>query len=270
MKPFLRWVGGKALFVESIIKHFPECNKIKTYYEPFIGAGSLFLSYNPKKSIISDLNPQLINVYLSVRNNYSLLYKYLREYSSKNTEAFYYKLRNEYNESTTYSIKQAARFIYLNKACFNGIFRVNLHGEFNVPFGRKKNLAFPTKNELEKISNLLKHSKILCKDFSFVTNTASENDFVYLDPPYPPLNGSSFFTHYTKERFSSNDQCKVAKLANHLDSIGCKVLITNADTYEIRNLYSNWSIEEIQRTRWVTSSKTKHKVGELIIKNYSK
>lgn len=224
----------------------------------------------PLKAVISDLNPQLINVYKSVRDNYLLLFRYLQEYALKNTEEYYYNIREEYNNCTLFSIKQAARFIYLNKACFNGIFRVNNQGKFNVPFGRKESLAFPTNSDLERISRLLRNSQILCKDFSETLNSAREDDFIYLDPPYPPLNGSSFFTHYTKERFSSDDQIKVAKIATELNSIGCKVLITNADTDEIRTLFSNWSIEEIQRTRWVTSSKTKHKVGELIIKNYSK
>lgn len=269
MKPFLRWVGGKYLFVDSIIKFFPKKNTINKYYEPFVGAGALFFAYRPINAVISDLNPQLINTYNAVRDNYMLLYSYLLDFSKAHSKKFYYKTRTEYNSSKLFSIKQAARFIYLNKACFNGIFRVNEDGHFNVPFGDKKKISLLTKSEFLEISKLLNKTKILNSDFAATVENVKKEDFVYLDPPYPPINGSSFFTHYTKERFSIEDQEKVAHTAQLLNKIGCKVLITNADTREIRQLYKEWNIIEIKRTRWVTSSRIKHKAEELIITNYS-
>ena len=268
IKPFLRWAGGKSLFIGSVLKHFPSENIIGTYYEPFLGAGSAFLAYKPKQAVLSDLNQALIRTFEAIKLKPALVFHHLESFSEKDCGAYFYKIREEYNLAS-HSYKQAARFIYLNKACFNGIFRVNTSGKFNVPYGNKKTLAIPSLNHLKDISSRLQHATLLAEDYRLVTETARKGDLVYLDPPYPPLNGSSYFTHYTKERFSLDAQSDVARLASLLSKKGCFVIITNADTPSVRKLYRGWRKISIERTRWITSSKTKHKVKELIITNYN-
>lgn len=267
VKPFLRWAGGKFLFIKTIINFFPSKNKINTYFEPFLGSASAFLSFQPNKAKLSDLNKELIFTFSSIKNNPKLVYKYLLEFVRNDSKTYYYKVRSDYNKQKP-SIKNAARFIYLNKTCFNGIFRVNIKGEYNVPYGYKKNISILSFKEFKNISELLSNVRLISQDFKEAVIEAKENDFIYLDPPYPPINGTSYFTHYTKERFSEDDQYEVAAIAKNLNKKGCYVLITNADTEKIRNLYSDWNIYPILRPRYITCSKRKHKVGELIITNY--
>ena len=143
IKPFLRWAGGKSLFVKSILERLPSKERIGKYYEPFLGAGSVFLAYQPKATKLSDLNKQLIDTFAAIKENPRLVYRYLRELASEDSERNYYKIRDQYNHGSK-SMKQAARFIYLNKTCFNGIFRVNTEGKFNVPYGYKKKIMLPS------------------------------------------------------------------------------------------------------------------------------
>ncbi len=265
--PFLRWAGGKAHYANSIVDYLPQ-NFQGVYYEPFLGAASVFLAYQPSRARLSDLNKQLIDTYIQVRDNPKLLYDHLMEYTAKDSEAFFYRTRDEYNSGRT-GIRQAARFIYLNKACFNGIFRVNRDGVFNVPYGQKRRLAIPSLSCFAVISNLLRKADLDARDYRSAVSRARSGDLVYLDPPYPPLDNSSSFTHYTKERFNWLDQAEVAAVAADLSRLGSLVLITNADTEEIRALYKDWLVFPIQRTRWITCAREKHKVGELIITNYN-
>jgi len=268
IKPFLRWAGGKSLFVDKIVERLPPVEEIGTYYEPFLGAGSVFLAYQPPNASLSDLNDQLINAFASIRSNFSAVNRELRNLAQNDSEDFYYEVRERYNRGRK-GPAQAAKFIYLNRSCFNGIFRVNTKGEFNVPYGHKKNLITPSRTKLEAVSKVLAEVSISTSDFRECIATAGKGDIVYLDPPYPPINGSSYFTHYTKERFSTSDQESVAEEAFAAGSRGSKVLVTNADTPIIRDLYQGWEITPINRPRYITSSKHKHKVSELIITNYS-
>jgi DNA adenine methylase len=266
-KPFLRWAGGKSKFVEEILSHIPPSLSFQSYYEPFLGAGSVFLALRHKKAYLSDLNEQLIETYKAIRSNPEQVYNYIKELGSKDSEQFYYMVRDQYN-NYSFSLKQAARFVYLNKACFNGIFRVNTKGQFNVPYGFKTKLALPSAQELRAVSAQLKSAELTTEDYKDAVGSAKRGDLVYLDPPYPPINGSSFFTHYTKERFAIEEQEEVAYTADRLSRRGCFVIVTNADTTAIRQLYAGWQVQRIQRTRWVTSSQHKHKVYELIISNF--
>jgi len=234
-----------------------------------LGAGSVFLSYQPRKAKLSDLNEDLIGTFIAIKDDYELVHDHLSQLISNDCKDFYYTVRNKYNCGKQRFL-QAARFIYLNQTCFNGIFRVNKLGKFNVPYGFRTNPNFPSSEQLEKIAEILCHAELTAVDYIKATQTAAEGDFVYLDPPYPPINGSSFFTHYTKERFYSSDQEAVASLAAELNRKGCRVLITNADTKDIRMLYQGWLLEDIERPRWITSGKNKHKVAELIITNFER
>lgn len=267
LKPFLKWAGGKSQFVGKILEHMPPASAIRNYYEPFLGAGSIYLAYRPKRAFLSDSNARLIDTFIAVRDKPKLVHEYLCQFASQNSESFFYRMRDEFNRSRT-SVKQAARFIFLNKAGFNGIYRVNTAGEFNVPYAYRATLAIPSLEHLVATSVALNSAKLSANDYISALSNAGQRDLVYLDPPYPPLNDSSYFTHYTKERFSVRQQYDVAKLAQHLKKKGAFVVITNADTPEIRALYKDWHIHSIERTRWITSSKSKHKVNELVITNY--
>ena len=268
VKPFLRWAGGKTKFVHEIVSRLPPLPASATYYEPFLGAGAVFLAYAPQRAILSDLNPDLVFAFTSVRNHPIEVAKKLYALGRRDSEKAYYSARDRFNACKQRNYLQAARFIYLNQTSFNGIYRVNKQGLYNVPYGFKITPRIPGKIELEATSAILKRATIKLADYSEITQEASKGDVVYLDPPYPPLNGTSFFTHYTKERFAHEDQVKVADTAHELRGRGCTVVITNADTPAIRKLYSTWNISEITRPRWVTSSCHKHKVIELIITSY--
>lgn len=263
IRPFLRWAGGKSKFVHEIVSRLPSMAAGATYFEPFLGAAAVFLAYAPPKAVLSDLNPDLVRTFRSVRNNLDEVQRKLIAMGRRDSEDTYYRVRDRFNSGGTDAL-QAARFIYLNQTCFNGIYRVNTKGEYNVPYGHKAPPAIPSKKTLSAASSLLARAEIKLADYKHVLDSAKAGDVVYLDPPYPPLNGTSFFTHYTKERFGKDDQVEVATLANKLRAKGCAVVVTNADTPTIRELYSGWAVAEISRPRWITSSAHKHRVGELI------
>lgn len=266
-RPFLRWAGGKTKFVQEILSRLPPLPPKATYYEPFLGAGAVFLAYAPQRAVLSDLNPDLIHTFTSVRNDPADVVKKLYALHHRNSEDSYYRVRKQFNGGGSASL-QAARFIYLNQTSFNGIYRVNRQGQYNVPYGFKPEPNIPGKRELEAASVLLKRATITLADYKQVLSDAADDDVVYLDPPYPPLNGTSYFTHYTKERFASEEQIEVAQTADALRGRGCTVIVTNADTPLIRKMYSRWNVSEITRPRWVTSSCHKHRVVELIFTSY--
>jgi DNA adenine methylase len=266
LSPFLRWAGGKRAIVHMLCGFLPDDIHGMRYIEPFLGGGALFFAVSPEKAIISDANAHLINCYLMIRDRPDSVATYLRTYSRGHSKHQYYGIRREYNLSG-FTIKQAARFIYLNKASFNGIFRVNRKGEFNVPYG-KKHPALPSLQLLNEASKVLQKADIRACSYEEVLSGIIPGDFVYLDPPYPPLNGTSYFTHYTKERFHESDQIKLAEAARLIDSKGCKVLISNADTPVIRSLYKGWKIDTLPVIRYITCKAVKHKANEVVIRNY--
>jgi DNA adenine methylase len=262
-KPFLRWAGGKTKFVYEILSRLPRLGPRATYYEPFLGAGAVFFAYAPQRAVISDLNPDLVRTFMAVRDKPEEVATRLSSLLARDSEESYYRIRQQFNKSGSAWL-QAARFIYLNQTSFNGIYRVNRQGEYNVPYGFKDTPNIPKKDHLDAASRLLRNATITLADYRTAVASASSGDVVYLDPPYPPLNGTSYFTHYTKERFATEDQTEVARTAEELRKRGCTVVVTNADTPFIRQLYPHWKVSEITRPRWVTSSCHKHRVVELI------
>ncbi len=266
-KPFLKWAGGKVNIINELVQYLPSDYRNRRYIEPFLGGGSMFFFLDPEKAVISDLNEKLINCYKQVRDNPTEVHLYLTEFQKKHSSDFYYKLRDQYNKST-YSTKEAAQFIYLNKASFNGIFRVNNKGEFNVPFNQKDKIGIPTLEQLIQVSKTLKKAKIVVGDYKKHFDSFGVRDFIYLDPPYPPLNGTAYFTHYTKERFNTEDQEELAEYAVKASNNGARILISNASTSEIKSLYKEWDINKLPVRRWITCKEKKHLVEELIIKNY--
>ena len=265
--PLLRWAGGKWRLLKLLIKYLPKDISSRYYIEPFIGAGSLFFYLKPISAFISDANSHLINFYKQIRDFPEEVFNLLYEHAKNNGKEYYYQIREEYNLSG-FTIEQAARFIYLNRTCFNGIFRVNKKGFFNVPYGKKEPPALPTKQNLYLASKILEKSKIEALDYKLALKEARKNNFIYLDPPYPPLNGTSFFTHYTSDRFCENDQITLASMVDEIDRKGALFLLSNADTHLIRNLYKKYNVYELSVVRWITSKSVKHKVSELVITNY--
>jgi DNA adenine methylase len=265
--PLLRWAGGKRQLLSRLIEFVPQDLPNGTYREPFLGAGCLFFALQPRKAVLSDANSYLISCYEHVRDDWTAVSRCLKLHAGRTSEDHYYKTRTLYNKSQ-HSASQAARFIYLNKTCFNGIFRVNTKGEFNVPYGWKEPPALPTTEILERASNALKHAVLVSQGFDEALEGAKRNDFVYLDPPYPPLNGTAYFTHYTMSRFTQSDQDKLSSVVRHLDQVGCRVLMTSADIPLIRRLYKGFHIRSLSVTRFITCKAVRHTVSEVVITNY--
>ena len=267
IEPLLRWAGGKRFLVKRFQKFVPKDLYSRVYREPFLGSGSLFLALLPNKAVLSDANEHLIDCYRFVRERPELVADYLRQHGTKSCEKYYYEVRAVYNHSK-FSAAQAARFIYLNRTCFNGIFRVNRKGKFNVPYGRKEPPILPDRKWLRLASEALKKAILDALPFEEALSPASADDFIYLDPPYPPLNGTSNFTHYTKDRFSETDQERLAETVYDLDARGCLIMMSNADLDLIWRLYKRFKISPLPVTRYITCKSKKHQVRELIITNY--
>ena len=269
ISPFLRWAGGKTRSIRFLEKHLPpHFSNGNRYYEPFLGAGSLFFHLGASKATLSDNNKDLIDCYKAVKKHPELVLSYLQPHLSNTCEEYYYNMRKKYNNSKA-SIAKAALFIYLNKTCFNGIWRVNKKGEFNVPYGYREPPSLLSRNNLLDISKALSKATISHKDYKQILRHAKEGDFVYFDPPYPPLNGTSYFTHYTKEGFDKKDHAELASVANMLNERGCYVMISNADMPYIRFLYeSAFNIYGIEITRLIRADGKRYKVREIAITNY--
>lgn len=265
--PFLSWAGGKHHLVKHLLTLLPADLNVRVYREPFLGAASLFFAALPNRAFLSDANAHLIRSFEFVRDNPGRVADCLAQHASNSSRRHYFHVRSDYNR-LVFSCAQAARFIYLNKACFNGVFRVNRRGEFNVPYGRKDRLVLPSRAQLRRASCALKRARLSAAPFEKALEAAAPGDFIYLDPPYPPLNGTSFFRHYTTDRFDMSDHRKLSKYVRQLDARGCLVMITNADTPEIRRLYRGFNIISLSVIRYVTCKATKHRVRELVITNY--
>lgn len=248
-KPFLKWAGGKTQMISDILKFTP--NKFNKYIEPFIGGGALFFNLNHPKSIISDLNEELVITYKQVQENVYEVINILEKYH--NTETFYYKTRSLDTQKLSHA-ERAARLIYLNKTCFNGLFRVNKKGEFNVPYG-KRNGSFLNKENLLRSSDYLQNTEIYFSDYKEILKKyAKKGDFVFLDPPYQPVGKHSDFKRYTKEFFYEEDQIELAEIFKDLTNKGCYVMLTNSDHPFILDLYKDFHIEIVETKRLISSN----------------
>ena len=229
--PFLKWAGGKSQLLPVLLQHVP--SQYSTYIEPFVGGGALFFELQPKKAVLADSNPELINCYQVVRDNVEELIKMLRVYP--HTKEFYYSIRVQQPKET---VERAARIIYLNRTCYNGLYRVNTKGLFNVPFGTYKNPLICDAEGLRAASYALRHADLRCADYQETLRDAAQpGDFIYLDPPYHPIARRSNFKHYTAESFSDNDQRTLAGLVKELVERGCHVLLSNSYCDFILSLY---------------------------------
>jgi DNA adenine methylase len=266
LRPFLRWVGGKQRLIYSLLDFVPTV-KFKKYYEPFFGAGSMFFALKPENAILSDVNEELILCYKQVARYPNEIYKYLKKYESNNNSVFYYKIRGE-NLSLLSLKERAARFIYLNKAAFNGIYRVNKDGLFNVPFGGQNGLSLPTEKVLQNSARCLRKAEIIYGDFEKIVSKARKNDFIYFDPPYPPRSDTAFFNHYSKDRFGWEEQIRLSKVFKKLSQKGCFVMLSNADRKIVTNLYEGYNKYRLNTKRWLGSNGDRFPVREIIVTNY--
>jgi DNA adenine methylase len=273
-KPFLKWAGGKRQLVNQFhdLKLLSPPNfdqKKSNYIEPFIGGGAVFFEALPTNAIIADLNEDLIKTYNTIKNNAEELIKNLKLY--KNEKDFYLNIRN-LNSKELSDLEVASRFIYLNKTCFNGMYRVNKSGKFNVPFGRYSNPLICDESNLRAVSQILKNVTIENNDYKLTLEKAKKGDFIYLDPPYYPISKTSSFVSYTNKDFHANEQIDLCKKIIELDEKGCFVMLSNSDCDFIRNLYSdlkNFKLYQVFATRAINSDASKRgKISEIVIANY--
>lgn len=243
VKPVLKWAGGKRQLLECIIPDIKyKLTDGNTYFEPFLGGGAVLFHLQPTNAVVNDFNDELINMYNIIRDNPLELIKELK--SHKNTRKHFYEIRNidrkEKFKSLT-PVKKAARTIYLNKTCFNGLYRVNSKGEFNVPFADNINPLIVDEETILGLNNYFNKNKvrILSGDFEKAVSSAKKGDYVYFDPPYVPLSNTAYFTSYTKESFNMVDQIRLRDLAIKLKDKGINFMISNSDTKEIHDLYAN-------------------------------
>lgn len=266
IKPLLRWAGGKQQLVGALLSHAPEDASSRRYFEPFLGAASLYLALRPRRAFLSDSNPLLIDFYERVRDSPRQVSRYLSQLAKLNNCENYYAIREDFNSSRM-SIKKAAQFLYLNRTSFNGVYRVNKSGDYNVPFGLKPRPWFPSTGEIVELSSLLAVANLKCVSFEVAIKRVKKGDFIYLDPPYAPLSKTAYFAHYTVDRFGTADQFELASIMRTLNEKGALVMMSNSDTPEIRSLYADFNISSIDVRRYVTC-KQRHAVQELIIRNY--
>ena len=268
-KPILKWAGGKRQLLPEIMKRMPE--SFKGYWEPFLGGGALFFELHNRKTIssgfLSDLNVDLISVYKYIRNEPQELIESINNLNYGNNENDYYAARKEFN-SKPEPLRRAALMIYLNRHCFNGLYRVSSSGNFNVPFGRYKNPRIPDQDDILSMSEALKNVELECCDFEPALKNVEKNDFVYLDPPYHPLSKTAFFTSYNSGSFGPAEQERLFSVFENVSSRGAFVVMSNSDSQLIRELYSSYHIFEITANRSINSDKSGRKgITELIITN---
>ncbi|CCY74875.1 dNA adenine methylase Dam [Brachyspira sp. CAG:700] len=276
IKPFVKWAGGKNGLINSLISFIPK--NFNSYFETFVGGGALFFYLknlnilNSKKIYLNDKNTELINAYKQIKINPNKLLEELEILKNNHSKEYFYKIRNLDRDFDFYSLSEvfrAARFIYLNKTCFNGLCRYNAKGNFNTPMGSYKNPKIYDKDLIFSVHEVLKNVSITNKDFEVVSLKAKKGDFIYFDPPYYPLNKTSSFVSYT-DNFSANEQIRLYKLFKMLDCEGIKVLQSNSNTDFIKELYKDFEIIEVISKRAINCKGDKRgKITELIIRgNY--
>lgn len=269
ISPIVKWVGGKRQLLAEIM---PFINKnCSTYVEPFVGGGAVFFELQPKKAIINDYNAELINVYTTVRDFPEELIEKLEEHNRENSEAYFYQLR-ALDRTAAYlsmdNVEKAARVLYLNKTCYNGLYRVNAAGHFNSPYGKYKNPNIVNAETIRAMSKYLQNPQIVIQqgDYRKALKGLRKGAFVYLDPPYMPLSASSSFTGYTENGFTYEQQVALKKECDKLKKKGIAFLQSNSDCPQIRELYKDYNIKIVQAKRAINSNANKRgEINEVLI-----
>lgn len=294
VRPFVKWAGGKGSLIPQITKYYPEDLKtgvIDKYVEPFVGGGAVLIDilqkYDVKEAYAYDTNKDLINAYNVIKTDVNSLINKLKKYEDEyislemeDRKKYYYDVRSEYNSSEIKngktSLKRAAEFIFLNRTCFNGLYRVNQSGDFNVPMGKYKNPTICDEENLEVLSKLIKNVEFICGDYQTTEEIVDKNTFVYFDPPYRPLSVTSGFTSYTKDDFDDEDQKQLASYFRTLDTKDAKLMLSNSNPKNVNeedtffdDIYSGFNINELQANRMINANANKRgKISELLIINY--
>lgn len=285
VKPFLKWAGGKSQLLSEIRNFYPQ--KIEKYCEPFVGGGAVLfdvlLKFRPKEILINDINPELTNCYHQIKNApedlINLLSNWQNQYQKQTQEerkTTYFKKRERFNDlikAKENSLEKAALMIYLNKTCFNGLYRVNSKGLFNVPSGVYKNPAICNEDNLIAISDVLQNIEIRTGDYKQTKNFIDSNTFVYIDPPYRPLTESSFFTAYSENKFGDKEQIELGNFVNEIHAKGAKILLSNSDPKNVNSqdnffddLYRPYQIHRVNASRMINSKASERgKITELIV-----
>jgi DNA adenine methylase len=269
LRPFLKWAGGKTQLLPQLSQFYPKRGSVKRYIEPFLGSGAVFFHFKamvqPRKVILWDNNRELIETFQAVRDDLEQVIKLLRKHQKAHSRDFFMAMREKAPLSLA---AKAARLIYLNKTCFNGLYRVNSRGVFNVPFGKHTNPGIFNEAWLRGASEQLAGARIETEDFRFLELEAKKNDFIYFDPPYHPRSKTSFFTAYTRDLFGEEHQRKLADLYRTLDKKGCLLMLSNSDTPLVRELYKDFDIREVSARRNINSRGDRRgSICELVVLN---
>jgi DNA adenine methylase len=268
LRPLLRWAGGKQWLLHELLNSLPLDFRRRRYVEPFLGAASLFLALSPRQAILSDLNPHLVGYYRGVKDHPEAVWRALRVLCRQHGSLKYYEVREQYNATKPGSAASAARFMYLNRTGFNGVFRVNSKGEYNVPFATGLKPWFPDRADLLGTSAALRRARIGNCDFRETVAGVEPMDFVYLDPPYPATKLGPRPRLYTQSQFDDASQVELAEYAASARRLGAKVMISNADTPLIRHLFSDWRLRRVSVRRAVSGTIRRLVGKELIITSY--
>ncbi len=261
IEPFLRWPGGKRWLVSTYSSIFDV--KFNNFYEPFLGSGTVFFHIQPERAILSDINKDLIDTYNAIKQDHEKVLHYLKQHQKHHSTTYYYRIRDSIPRSL---YTKAARFIYLNRTCWNGLYRVNSVGRFNVPIGTKTNVILSSDN-FEAVSHILKKAKVLCCDFETTINKAKIGDLVFVDPPYVVSHLNNGFLKYNGKLFSWSDQERLAKCLKGAKRRGVKIIGTNAYNKSVIELYKNvFSIKSLNRASVISGKKeSRGKIKELLI-----
>lgn len=265
--PFLKWAGGKRWLVSQCIKYFPA--KYEKYIEPFLGSGAVFFALNPKQAILADVNPRLIETYIQIRDNHTYVEKLLRSHHRAHSKEYYYNERGKKHPNSP--AQRAAQFIYLNRTCWNGLYRVNKKGEFNVPQGTKSSVILDT-DDFEAVSCALSSANLYAQDFSNTIALAGRGDFVYIDPPYTVKHKLNGFAKYNERIFCWEDQIRLRNDVVAAIERGALVAISNADHESITDLYRNIGVHKLVKRKSVIAAKARYRgdVEELFILSWDR
>lgn len=271
IKPVLKWVGGKRQLLPELQRRMPE--QFGTYCEPFIGGAALLLAVKPQRAIVCDFNAELINFYSIVKNDCENLILELKQH--KNESDYFYSIRGLDRDAKEWAkltpLKRASRFAYLNKTCFNGLYRVNAQGQVNTPFGRYKNPNICPEDDLRAMSAYLNSNDvtILCNDYRKAVETLQSGDFVYFDPPYDPVSPTASYTGYTANGFTRQNQIELCETCKELDKRGVKFMLSNSATDFIKEIYSGFNVEIVKAKRAINcKGDGRQPVDEVIVRNY--
>jgi DNA adenine methylase len=265
--PIIKWAGGKGSLLAQYDLYFPSPGSYGRYIEPFLGGAAVFFYLQPPDSLLFDLNAELIELYQVVRDDVEALIAELKTHV--NQRDHYYRVRAQKPDQLLLPVERAARFIFLNRTCYNGLYRVNRQGQFNVPFGRYKNPNICDESGLRAASKALKNAFLRAADFAHVLSVARAGDLIYFDPPYEPLSPTSSFTSYTAGGFTTDDQRRLADVYRELDDRGCLLMLSNSNSAPIYELYDGYRFYEIYARRVINSKANgRGAIKELLITNY--